>query len=118
MKTVVLTGVILPYLQITGFNAMDWRVIDDRGGISGILPAETTELWKPLRRWCQVLRRNCEIDWAQKYPQYVVSCWIGHDIAVSAKHYLQVPEQLYNQASATNLRQTATKTATIQQRES
>lgn len=44
----------------------------------------------------QVLRRNCETDWAQLYPQYAVSTWIGHDIAVSAKHYLQVPEELFD----------------------
>jgi integrase len=50
--------------------------------------------------WCQVLRRNCETDWAQKYPQYVVSYWIGHDITVSARHYLQVPEELYDKVSA------------------
>ena len=43
----------------------------------------------------QVLRRNCETDWAQAYPQYVVSAWMGHDISVSARHYLQVPEELY-----------------------
>lgn len=62
--------------------------------------------------WCQVLRKNCETDWAQKYPQYVVSAWIGHDITVSAEYYLQVPEQLYEEAAQENLPQTATKTAT------
>ena len=38
-----------------------------------------------LPRWkdaFQVLRRNCETDWAQTYPQYAVSVWIGHDITV------------------------------------
>jgi len=39
----------------------------------------------------QVLRRNRETDWAQVYPQYVVSYWMGHDIKVSDRHYLQVP---------------------------
>jgi integrase len=48
----------------------------------------------------QVLRRNCETDWAQKYPQYAVSVWIGHDITVSARHYLQVPEELYQKVTA------------------
>lgn len=52
--------------------------------------------------WCQVLRKNCETDWAQKYPQYVVSYWMGHDIKVSAQYYLQVPEQLYQEASASD----------------
>ena len=48
----------------------------------------------------QVMRRNCETDWAQRYPQYAVSNWIGHDISVSAKHYLQVPEELYKRAAS------------------
>jgi hypothetical protein len=48
----------------------------------------------------QVMRRNCETDWAQRFPQYVVSEWLGHDILVSAVHYLAVPEQLYELAAA------------------
>ncbi|MFC1634813.1 tyrosine-type recombinase/integrase [Planctomycetota bacterium] len=68
-----------------------------------------------LPRWkdaFKVMRRNCETDWAQRYPQYAVSAWIGHGIEVSAKHYLQVPEELYDKVAATNKAQTATKTAT------
>ena len=61
--------------------------------------------------WCQVLRRNCETDWAQQFPQYVVSTWIGHDIKVSSRYYLQVPEQLYDDAAAIKPR-IATKIAT------
>ena len=67
------------------------------------------EKWKDAFK---VMRRNCETDWAQVYPQYVVSTWIGHGIEVSARHYLQVPEELYDKVSAINLPQTATKTAT------
>lgn len=63
-------------------------------------------------KWCHVLRKNCETDWAQRFPQYVVSAWSGHSIEVSARHYLQVPEELYKKAAATNEAQTATKTAT------
>ena len=47
----------------------------------------------------QVLRRNCETDWAQRFPQRAVSTWIGHDITVSARHYLQVSEELYDKVS-------------------
>ena len=68
-----------------------WRnftVIRRRAG----LPA-----WKDA---LQVMRRNCETDWAQRLPQYAVSVWIGHDITVSAKHYLQVPEELYEKLAA------------------
>lgn len=67
------------------------------------------EKWKDA---FQVMRRNCETDWAQTYPQYVVSTWIGHGIEVSARHYLQVPEELYEKVAATNKASTATKTAT------
>lgn len=58
----------------------DFRVICRRAGL---------ERWPD---WCRILRKNCETDWAQKYPQYVVTYWMGHDISLSAKHYLQVPE--------------------------
>jgi len=57
-------------------------------------------------------RRNCETDWAQVYPQYIASKWIGHGIEVSARHYLQVPDELYEKAAATNKAPTAIKTAT------
>ena len=70
-----------------------------------------------LKKWkdaFKVLRRNCETDWAQKYPQYAVSTWIGHDIEVSARHYLRIPAELYKKAAATNEAQAATKTATNQ----
>jgi integrase len=48
----------------------------------------------------QVMRRNCETDWAQCFPQYVVSEWLGHSIVISAEHYLAVPEELFAKASA------------------
>ena len=67
------------------------------------------EKWKDAFK---VMRRNCETDWAQKYPQYAVSAWIGHNIQVSARHYLQIPQELYDKVAATNLAPTATKTAT------
>jgi len=66
-----------------------------------------------IERWkdaFKVLRRNCETDWAQKYPQYAVSTWIGHDIQVSARHYLQVPAELYKKVATTNEVETGTKT--------
>jgi integrase len=65
----------------------DFGVICTRAGL---------KRWK---KWCQVLRKNCETDWAQKYPQYAVSIWIGHDMNVSAQYYLQVPKQLYQEVS-------------------
>jgi hypothetical protein len=65
----------------------------------------------PWKDAFKVMRRNCETDWAQRYPQYAVLAWIGHGIQVSARHYLQVPEELYDKVVATKEAQTATKTA-------
>ncbi len=60
----------------------------------------------------KVMRRNCETDWAQRYPQYAVSVWIGHDIQVSARHYLQVPAELYTKVAITNEAESSTRTGT------
>ena len=71
--------------------------------------------WAGLEKWkdaFKVLRRNCETDWAQRYPQYAVSVWIGHDIQVSARHYLQVPAELYRKVAIANEVETGTKTGT------
>ena len=93
-------------------------------GENRICPISRHGLWRNfqvyrkragLEKWkdaFKVMRRNCETDWSQVYPQYVVSTWLGHGIEVSARHYLQVPEELYDKVAATNKAQTATKTAT------
>jgi len=47
----------------------------------------------------QTLRRSCETQWSQHFPQHVVSTWMGHSIAVSAKHYLQVTTDMYDLAA-------------------
>jgi len=68
-----------------------------------------------LPRWkdaFKVMRKNYETDWAQAYPQYAVSAWTGHGIQVSARHCLQVPEELYQKVTAKNSGELATKTAT------
>ena len=65
-----------------------------------------------MPRWkdaFKVMRKNCETDWAQQYPQYAVSAWLGHGIQVSARHYLQFPEELDDEVAATKKAQTATK---------
>jgi len=45
------------------------------------------------------MRRNCETDWAQRFPQYAVSEWLGHDIRISAERYLAVTGDLYEKAA-------------------
>ena len=56
--------------------------------------AEWDSLW-------QTLRRSCEIEWAQAYPQFAVSKWIGHSITVSGRHYANlVPDELFAKVAA------------------
>ena len=48
----------------------------------------------------QTLRKSAE-SWmaAQRLPQAAVSRWIGHSVAVSDKHYLGVPDAVYDSAT-------------------
>jgi hypothetical protein len=66
----------------------------------------------------QVMRRNAETDWAQRFPQYAVSEWLGHDIKVSATHYLAVPEELYQKAAGVSQKPAASQAADISRQES
>ena len=56
-----------------------------------------------LSRWpdlFQTLRRSAETDFAMmNVPQHAVSAWIGHSVAVSVRHYLQVPSELVERAA-------------------
>ena len=47
----------------------------------------------------QVLRQSCETEWAQEFPQHAVSAWLGHSEGVSRKHYLMVPDELFERAA-------------------
>ena len=47
----------------------------------------------------QALRRSCETEWSLTYPAHVTAAWLGHSEAVARKHYLQVPEHLYEQVT-------------------
>jgi site-specific recombinase XerD len=68
-----------------------------------------------VRRWddaWQTLRRSCEIEWAQLYPQYAVSRWIGHSITVSGRHYANaIPDELFARAAGTQAAQIAAQHA-------
>ena len=40
-----------------------------------------------------------EIEWAQRFPQFAVSRWLGHSILVSGKHYANsVPDEFFERA--------------------
>jgi len=56
---------------------------------------------EPWARLWQTLRSSCEKEWAMTFPQYAVSKWIGHSIAISGKHYANaVPDELFDRAAS------------------
>jgi integrase len=76
-------------------NLRESGYVADR--MRAIVLASGVEPWRDL---FQTLRRSCEIEWAQRYPQYAVSRWIGHSIAISGKHYANaVPDELYERVT-------------------
>ncbi len=46
----------------------------------------------------QTLRRSAETDYARIHPQHAVSKWIGHSMAVSERHYMQITDDLIDAA--------------------
>ncbi len=50
----------------------------------------------------QALRQAAETDLARRFPQHAVSAWIGHSMAVSERHYLQLTDDLYGAAAETS----------------
>ena len=65
----------------------DFRVIAKRAGL------------KPWARWCHTLRKNCETDWAGRFPIHVVAEWLGNSPEVAMRHYLRAEPQDYLRAS-------------------
>ncbi len=67
---------------------------------------------EPWRDMWQTLRRSCEIEWAQTFPQYAVSRWIGHSISVSGKHYANaIPDELFERVGNHEAQNAAQNTA-------
>jgi len=68
-----------------------------RRSVQAIARRAGIENWKDT---FQTLRRSCEKQWAMLYPQFAVSKWMGHGIAVSGKHYVNsVPDELFAKAA-------------------
>ena len=62
----------------------------------------------------QTLRSSCEIEWAMAFPQFAVSRWIGHSIAISGKHYANmVPDELYDAAAERAAHQAAQRASAM-----
>lgn len=71
----------------------------------GALIRKVRPIWaragvEPWKRLWQTLRQSCEKQWAMTLPQYAVSKWIGHSMAISERHYANaVPDELFAKAS-------------------
>ena len=45
------------------------------------------------------LRRSCQTEWAQAFPEYAVAAWIGNSTVVARRHYLKIPAELARRAA-------------------
>jgi integrase len=54
---------------------------------------------KPWRCVFHALRASCETDLMKEHPIHVVARWIGHDLRVAEKHYLQVTDEDFARAA-------------------
>jgi len=45
------------------------------------------------------MRASCATDLVQRYPQHVVTAWLGHTREIAESHYWQVTEDHYRQAA-------------------
>ena len=55
---------------------------------------------QPYSKPFHTLRKSCLTDWAQRFPQHVVSEWGGHsDIQTTNEYYLQVPASEYDRCA-------------------
>jgi len=51
---------------------------------------------KPWSDVFQTLRRSCATEWKESYPAFAVDAWLGHSGRVSEKHYLMIPDELWD----------------------
>ena len=54
---------------------------------------------QPWPKLWQNLRSTRETELADQFPAHVSAAWIGNSVAVAVKHYLQVTEDHFKQAS-------------------
>lgn len=57
------------------------------------------------------LRRSCQTEWVQDFPEYAVAAWIGNSTVVARRHYLKIPADLT--ARAAGLNQSAAKSDAV-----
>ena len=54
---------------------------------------------QPWPRLFQNLRATRETELALKYPLHIVTAWIGNSAKIAERHYLQVPDEFFDDAS-------------------
>ena len=52
----------------------------------------------PWRDPFHCLRRSCQTEWAEDFPEHVVASWIGNSVVVARRHYLKVTEEHFHAA--------------------
>jgi len=66
------------------------------GTLRAILKRAEIEAWDEL---FQTLRQSCEMELSLSFPQHAVSAWLDHSEKVSKKHYLMIPDEVWDRAS-------------------
>jgi integrase len=99
-------------LIIAGNRSNAWM----RDAVFTAIKRAGVEPWDDLFR---TLRSSCEREWAMTLPQYAVSKWLGHSIAVSGKHYAHgVPDELFAKAAQNPAQQASEMARNVPQIES
>ena len=90
-------------------------LVNKRGGMvhrhaTRFIKAAGVAPWAGL--W-QTLRATAEKSWAMDHPQFAVSRWIGHGMAMSEKHYLggDIPQELIDKVTGRTPKEAAQKAA-------
>jgi len=54
---------------------------------------------QPWPHWCHTLRKNCEVDWMERFDVLTVCEWLGHGAEVARKHYHKASPEAFRQAA-------------------
>lgn len=114
VRIVPLFPELLPYLQDCLKQATPdaVRVITKHRDANANLRTQLARIVKkagltPWPKLFQNLRSTRETELAEKFPIHVVCKWLGTTTQIASKHYLQITEDHYSQASNTSPRSAA-----------
>jgi integrase len=77
-------------------SSTGWNAVNLRTQFTRILRKAGVPLWPRL--WVN-LRSSCETELVEKFPAHVAARWLGHTPDVAQRHYLQVVDAAFNEAS-------------------